>query len=42
MNEKTIEEVIQRTELLKAEVDDIKGQLSTVNERLKRLEARNR
>ncbi len=29
-------------ELLKADLDDIRGQLNTVNERLKRLEARNR
>ncbi len=29
-------------ELIKADLDDIRGQLSTVNERLKRLEARNR
>ncbi len=29
-------------ELLKADLDDIRGQLDTVNERLKRLETRNR
>ena len=38
MAEKTIEEVIQRIELLKKELDDVKGQLKTVNERLLRLE----
>ncbi len=29
-------------ELLKADLDDVQGKLSTVDERLKRLEARNR
>ncbi len=29
-------------ELLKADLDDVRGQLSTISERLKRLEARNR
>ncbi len=42
MNEKTIEEVLQRIVLLKKELDDIKGQLKTVNERLLRLEMRKR
>ncbi len=29
-------------QLLKSQLDDVQGQLDTVNERLKRLEARNR